>query len=163
MSDQSVNSQELKTLVHDYRDSILRLAYAYLKNHHDAEDVAQDVFVAFLRSHPSFPHDGAKKSWLMTVTANKCRNILTSAWKKRSVPLTEDLSYLQEEDLNVLSFVLALDEHYRIPIHLYYYEGYSIEEIAKIIGANPSTVGTRLARGRKLLKNKLGEDYYEEE
>ena len=163
MSDRPVNSQELRTLVHDYRDSILRLAYAYLKNHHDAEDIAQDVFVAFLRSRPSFPNDGAKKSWLMTVTANKCRNVLTSAWKKRNVPLMEDLSYLPKEDFDVISFVLSLDERYRIPIHLYYYEGYSIGEIAEIIGTNPNTVGTRLARGRKLLKNKLGEDYYEEE
>lgn len=163
MGDRSVNSQELRTLVHDYRDSILRLAYAYLKNHHDAEDVAQDVFVAFLRSRPSFSDNAAKKSWLMTVTANKCKNVLNSAWKKRNVPLTEDLSYLPQKDFDVLSFVLSLDERYRIPIHLYYYEEYSIGEIAAIIGANPATVGTRLARGRKLLKNKLGEDYYEEE
>lgn len=162
MNNRPVNSEDLRKLVLDYQGSILKLAYAYLKNHHDAEDVAQDVFVAYIKSSPLFKNETARKAWFMQVTANKCKNVLSSAWKKRNVSLTDDLSYLPQESRDVLSFVLSLDERYRIPIHLYYYEGYSIEEIGKILNTSPNTVGTRLARGRKLLKNKLGDDYYED-
>ncbi len=161
MSDSKARSEEIRSVVERYRDSILRLAFTYLKDRAEAEDTAQEVFVTYIGKAPSFSSEKKRKAWLMQVTANKCRNLLSSAWKKRTVSLSDDLSYLPPENAGVIEYVFALDEKYRIPIHLHYYEGYSIEEIAKIMRAKPATVGTWLARGRQLLKNMIGEDYYD--
>lgn len=162
MEENDVRVEEFGRLISDYRDSVLRLAFAYLKNRYDAEDVTQDVFVAYIRKSPVFRNRKAEKAWFMQVAANKCKNILTSSWRKRTVELTEELSYLPSNEFEILECVLSLDEKYRIPLHLFYYEDYTIEEIAKITEMNPSTVGTRLARGRKILKKVWKEDCYEQ-
>lgn len=154
-------SQEIDGIVNTYRDSILRLSYAYLKDIHEAEDVAQEVFVAYIKSAPAIKNEQKRKAWLLKVTANKCKNLLASARLKNNVELKDELFYLPEDDLNVIEYVYALKEKYRIPIHLYYYEGYSIAEIAKLLDVPPATVGTRLSRARKLLKTALGDDYNE--
>lgn len=95
------------------------------------------------------------------MTANMSKNKLKSAWLRKTQTLTEDISYLPDEEAELISFVLALDERYRIPIHLFYYEGYRIEEIAALTGSKAATVGTRLARGRAQLKDMLGDDFDE--
>lgn len=148
----------IKETVQTYSAVILRLAYAYLKNSADAEDIAQEVFVAYMRKRPRFDCEAKKKAWLLKVTANKCKNVLKSAWNRRA-GMPCDLSYLPEQDANVISLMLSLEEKYRIPMHLHYYEGYAINEIAKLLGAKPATVGTWLSRGRSLLRTVLeGED-----
>lgn len=73
--------------------------------------------------------------------------------------MTEDISYLPAEESVLLQAVLALEEKYRLPIHLHYYEGYSLEEIAALLRVRPGTVGSWLSRGREKLKQALKEDY----
>lgn len=149
--------KEIRDIVRTYSAGILRLAYAYLKNSADAEDIAQEVFIAYLKKRPRFDCEAKKKAWMLKVTANKCRNLLKSPWNKRA-QMPDNLSCMPEQDARTLSAVLSLDEKYRIPIHLHYYEGYAINEIAELLGAKPATVGTWLARGRSLLKSILEED-----
>lgn len=144
-----------------YSRSIQSLAYAYLKNKQDAEDVAQDVLITYLTKSPTFVSAQKEKAWLITVAANRCKSLLRSNRKKEQ-PLPEDLSYLPKEEYDVMTAMLKLDAKYRLPLHLFYYEGYSIAEIGKILKCRPSTVGSWLARGREKIKNELGEDYFEE-
>jgi RNA polymerase sigma factor (sigma-70 family) len=144
-----------------HQASILRLAYAYVKNRHDAEDMAQEVFLAFLANSPRFSNDAQVRAWLIKVTCNKCRDFLKSFWHRRTVTLPEDLGYLPKTASNLIHQICALEEKYRLPLHLFYYEGYSIQEIAGLLGCSPSTVGTRLDRGRKQLRAALGDDYDE--
>lgn len=152
---------DIKETVAKYRDSILRFAYAYLGNRADAEDIAQEVFIAYMEKTPICETEEKKKAWLMQVTANKCKNVLSSVWKKRVVDLPDDLAYMPRQNAYIIRFVLSLDKKYRIPIHLFYYEGYSIEEIARLMNARTATVGTWLARGRKQLRDLIGDDYFE--
>jgi len=139
-----------------YSQSLIKIAFAFLKNTADAEEVAQDVFLAYLQKRPAFENGEHEKAWLIRTTINKSKNMLKAGWFRSRNPLPEDLSYLPEEEIDVLQAVLDLDKKYRIPIHLHYYEGYSIQEIATILEAKPATVGTWLARGRALLKKKIG-------
>jgi RNA polymerase sigma-70 factor (ECF subfamily) len=139
-----------------YSQSLIKIAFAYLKNIADAEEVAQDVFLAYLQKRPVFASGEHEKAWLIRTTINKSKNMLKAGWFRSRNPVPEDLSYLPKEESEVLQAVLALDKKYRIPIHLHYYEGYSIQEIATILQAKPATVGTWLARGRLLLKEKIG-------
>ena len=161
MDNSSARNDDISKIVMTYRDSILRLAYAYLKNHAEAEDVAQEVFVAYIKKLPICESEAKRKAWLMQVTANKCKNLLASAWRKLTVSMTDDRSYMPPENAYVIEYIFTLEEKYRIPIHLFYYEGYSIDEIARLMNAKPATVGTWLARGRQLLRKMIGDDYYE--
>jgi RNA polymerase sigma-70 factor (ECF subfamily) len=154
------NSYELNESVRRaldlYSQSLIKIAFTYLKNIADAEEVTQEVFVAYLQKRPVFESSEHEKAWLIRTTINKSKNMLKTGWFKSRNPVPEDLSYLPKEESEVLQAVLALDKKYRIPIHLHYYEGYSIQEIAVIMQAKPATVGTWLARGRLLLKEKIG-------
>lgn len=146
----------LTDAVCNFSSTVARAAFAYLKNTADAEDITQEVFLTLLEKRPSFENEEHLKAWLIRVAVNKSKNALKSSWFSRTQPLYEALPALSAEENETLSCVLSLDEKYRIPIHLFYYEGYSIEEIAGILHLKPATVGTRLARGRARLKHMLG-------
>ncbi len=148
---------DLELAIREYGHRVQSLAFVYLKNKFDAEDAAQEVFLTYLRRAPHFLTAQKEKSWLMTVTANKCRDMLR-AKHREELPLTEDLSYLPPGESDVLRAVLELEEIYRVPIHLHYYEGYSIREIAALLRVRPGTVGSRLSRGREILKKRLGDE-----
>lgn len=154
------NSYELNESVRraldQYSQSMIKIAFTYLKNIADAEEVAQDVFLAYLQKRPVFESSEHEKAWLIRTTINKSKNMLKTGWFKSRNPVPENLSYLPKEENEVLQAVLALDKKYRIPIHLHYYEGYSIQEIAAIMRTKSATVGTWLARGRLILKEKIG-------
>lgn len=154
-------SEAISIIVHTYSTSVLRFAYSYVKNRSDAEDIAQDVFITYIQKAPDFDHEMQRKAWIMSVTSNKCKDYLKSSWKKRVTSMPENLGYLPREESTLISYVYSLDEKYRIPIHLYYFEGYSVEEIARITGNKSATVATWLSRGRALLKTKIGDDFCE--
>ena len=139
-----------------HHPSILRLAYAYVRNTHDAEDIAQEVFLRYFRAAPVFGSSEHEKAWLLRVTINHCKNLLKSGYRQKQQPMPEIFGGTSPEDSALLDEVLALEEMYRLPIHLHYYEGYSLKEIGEILGELPGTIGTRLARGREQLKQSLG-------
>ena len=137
-----------------YKDDVYRLAVSYTRSIADAEDVCQTVFLKLMEQRNIQP--GREKAWLMQVTANECRSLLRSHWWKRTEPLDEKIPKPSRED-GLLREVMALEPKYRTVVYLYYYEGYSVEEIGKLLKTNPSTVSTRLARGRSKLKEELKE------
>ncbi|SFJ21185.1 RNA polymerase sigma-70 factor, ECF subfamily [Paenibacillus sp. UNC496MF] len=156
MYDSSELNESVQRALDRYSQSLIKIAFAYLKNIADAEEVAQDVFLAYLQKRPVFDSDEHEKAWLIRTAINKSKNMLKAGWFRNRNPVPEDLSYLPKEENEVLQAVLSLEKKYRIPIHLHYYEGYSIQEIAAIMQAKPATVGTWLARGRLLLRKKIG-------
>ena len=153
--------EKFHKLISKYSARIIRIAFTYVKNMADAEDIAQDVFLAYLTANVLFLSEEHDKAWLIRVTVNKSKNYIKAHWFRERTPLPEDLSYLPEEENEALSAVLELDVKYRLPIHLFYYESYSLKEIADILHTNPATIGTRLARARAILKKKLGGIDYE--
>ena len=159
--DKAVNDF-IKLAVSKHSTIVARTAFSYLKNVSDAEDISQEVFLALLQKQPNFESEEHLKAWLIRVAINKCKNYLKSSWFKNKCELVEDLPYMPKEESDVLDAVLGLKTKYRIPIHLYYYEGYSIKEISEILEEPTATVGTRLARGRKQLKKIIGGDICEE-
>lgn len=147
----------IRSVLEKYSSCVVKLSYTYVQNICDAEDVAQDVFLALIKRNKPFDSEEHEKAWLLRTAINKSRNYLKSGWVKRTVSL-EDSGEAVEDDVSggeeseVLEAVLALPEKYRTPIHLFYYDGYSINEIAEILHKKPATVGTLLARGRERLK-----------
>lgn len=151
---------DLERVIAQYGRSVQSLAFSYLRNRYDAEDVAQEVFITYLQKAPVFENSQKEKSWLMTVTVNRCKSFLRNI-RRLEEPLPDDLSYLPKTEMDLMNAMLRLDERYRLPLHLYYYEGYSISEISTLLRCPVATIGSRLVRGREKLKKELGEDYYE--
>ena len=151
-------NERARELVDRYADTILRLSYTYLKNTHDAQDICQDVLVKLLAEPRTFECPDHERAWVLRVTANACKDLLKSAWRKRTCGLNESLEVPapEAEDGTVLAAVNALPPRYRAVIYLYYYEGYQAAEIGQILGIPTATVHTRLARGRAKLRELLG-------
>ena len=150
----------LESAIMKYGHRIQSLAFVYLKNRFDAEDVAQEVFLTYFRKAPRFSCPEKEKAWLMKVTVNRCKSLLRTK-SREELPLTDEIAYLPPEENEVMQAVLSLDEKYRTAIHLHYYEGYSLEEIAKLLQVRAGTVGSWLSRGRERLKQILKEDYFD--
>ena len=146
---------EFTELLQKYSSMLLRIAFSNVKNLQDAQDIAQEVFISVLTKRPQFDSEEHEKAWLIRVTINRCKNHVKSFWNRHTEGLSEDLSYLPKEETGVMQAVLALPQNYRNVIHLHYYEGYSINEIAELLHKKPATVGTWLARGRAALKKSL--------
>lgn len=147
----------IEKAVKTYSKSMLNAAYALLGSVPDAEDAVQDAFVKYIQKAPDFKSADHEKAWLLRVTINISKNMLKAKGRK-NLPIYEDIPYEQNNN-EVLQCVMSLEEKYRTIIHLYYYEDYSIKEIASILSLPRATVGTRLSRGRNILKTMLKGDF----
>ena len=147
----------IEKAVKTYSKSMLNAAYSLLGSVPDAEDAVQDAFLKYIQKAPDFKSADHEKAWLLRVTINICKNMLKASGRK-NVPICEDIPYEQNNN-EVLQCVMSLEEKYRTIIHLYYYEDYSIKEIASILSLPRATVGTRLSRGRNILKTMLKGDF----
>ena len=155
---------EAEALLDAYGNSILRLAYSYLHNQSDAEDILQETLLRFLQAAPSFESEAHKKAWLLRVAANLSKNRIAYNKLRRVEELNEELAAENREDLAfVWEAVKALPAKYSEVIHLFYYEGYPTAQIARILCKNEATVRSALRRGRAKLKEQLKEAYDFEE
>ena len=141
-------------------DSILRLAYSYLHNRSDAEEVLQDTLVRLFQNQPSFESRDHEKAWLLRVAANLSKNRLAYNKRRAADALQDTLAAEEREDLSfVWEAVKALPPNYRDVIHLFYCEGYSTAQIAESLDRKETTVRSSLSRGRQKLRDILKEDY----
>ena len=147
---------EVIRLFEAYSEDVFRLALSYLQNRHDAEDICQSVFMKLL-SYKKPLGCGKEKAWLLTCTANACKDHLKSFWRRNTVELDDTIVFLNESDKELWTVVNSLAPKYRIVVHLYYYEGYSQAEIAKILKISETAVQTRMSRAREQLKEVLKE------
>lgn len=159
-SAESRTDQMAAEALNTYGNAILRCAYSYLHNMADAEEILQDTLLKLLTAAPSFESEEHKKAWLLKVAANLSKNRIEYNALRDCDELDESLAAEGREDLSfVWEAVKQLPTQYREVIHLHYYEGYSTEEMAKILGRNPSTIRSDLRRGREKLKSVLKEAY----
>lgn len=157
-----VEEQEKKRIFEQYKDMLYRIAFSYLRSHADAEDAVQETFLRYLRTEQKFKEQEHEKAWFIRVTINICHDMSKSAWMQRIVSVEEipegemksfQVPYVEPDEM--LWRVLKLPITYRNPLYLFYYEDYSIKEIATILNMQENTVKTRLRRGRELLKEKI--------
>lgn len=145
------------------KNDVYRLAYSYTRNKIDAEDITQKTFIKLYKNFDKLDMDTIK-NWILKVTSNECKNFLLTPWKARVISLTneKDKIILQNEYLELSESLKKIPKKYRIPIHLFYFYGYKIKEIAEILTLNQESVKTRLKRGKELLKKEM-EKYENEE
>jgi len=152
--------EEIGLLLDNYGDSILRLSFSYLHNMEDAEEMLQDTLIKYMNKAPEFRSEEHRKAWLLSVCANLSKNKLDYNKIRETSDLNDELIQEDREDLSfVWDAVKALPTKYRMPIHLFYQEGYQTAEISKILKVNESTIRSHLKRGRDMLKEILKEEY----
>lgn len=156
---EAVNRQAERMLT-GYGNSILRLAYSYLHNLSDAEEVLQDTLIQFLKTAPALDGPKHEKAWLLRVAANLSKNRLDYNRVRRADELDEELIAEEREDLSFIwEAVKALPAAQREAVHLFYHEGFTTAEIGKLLGRREATVRSDLRRGRANLKEVLKEAY----
>lgn len=141
-----------------YGPMVYRLAYAMVRSRHDADDVFQEVFLRYHRAAPAFETEEHQKAWLLKVTANCAKSLRAAPWRRRTVPLEDVYAYADPAESAVDGALAQLPAKYRAVVHLYYYEGYQTEEIARILDRSPSAVRSQLTRARQKLKELLKEE-----
>lgn len=160
-----LTDKELAEIYRRHADRVYRLCYIYMNNPVDAEDAVQTVFLKLIRSRAVFRDEEHEKAWLTVTTRNYCKDLVKHWWRTRRV----DLRALPEVPSwdggepsgQALARLLSLPEKYKTVLYLYYFEEYSVKEIAVLLKINESTIQTRLARGRKRLKIDMGGDFLE--
>ncbi len=143
-----------------YIDMIFRVAYSYTKSREDAEDVCQDTLLKLYATDTVFQSEEHVRRWLIRVAVNACKTLFRSPWR-RMEPIEEyaqSLGFVQEDHSELFTAVMALDRKYRLPLYLYYYEGYSVREIGALLALPEKTVSTRLFRARARLRAVLEEE-----
>lgn len=147
-----------------YYSVCYRVAFTLVKNRADAEDIAQETLLRLMLYEPQFSCREHEKAWMLRTAINLGKDLLKSKWHKTTVGIEavpkEERAYFQVpyiENDDTLFTVLELPERYRNCLYLFYYEDYSIREIAGVLEMPENTVKTNLKRGREALKEKLSE------
>lgn len=162
MSFRSCQPEDFEAFLTRHETAIYRTALAVTGNESDAKDVVQEVFLRAYTKAPEFESPEHETAWLTRVTVNLCRSVLRSPWRKRTQSLTDSYPAARPEQRVLLEYILRLPAKYRIAIHLFYYDGYSVKEIAELTGQKESSVRSILTRARQRLKAILTEESYEE-
>ncbi|MDD3361630.1 MAG: sigma-70 family RNA polymerase sigma factor [Hespellia sp.] len=157
---------QTEELMEKYKDNLFAVAFNICKSQADADDVVQDTFLQYHTTDKQFESEQHIKAWLIRVTINKSKNKMTAFWRRHSDNLDdyiETLAFETPESENLLEQVMSLKEKYRIVIHLFYYEDYSVREISEILNVSESNVKVRLTRGRTMLKRLLKEEWNDDD
>ena len=156
---------ETQALAETYRDRLFAAAFQVCGNAADAEDAAQEALLRYHISEKQFESEQHIRAWLLRVAINCAKNVSRSFFRRNMVPLEDYMDSLEfdsGESREIFREVMNLPETYRLVIHLYYYEDYSVAEIGRILGLTESNVKVRLSRGRQKLKKALQEVWDDE-
>lgn len=152
-----------------YYSDVYHYMLVMLKDSSEAQDAVQETFYRYLRSGKIFEDEKAGKAYIYRTALNVCKNIWRSSWFTKRVSADDDRILDKNQDercetdreaaIDLVSAIKAVPVHYRDILHLYYFVGLSVKEIAELRGLNEATVKTRLSRGREKIRKELGDQY----
>ena len=152
--------EEVASLYRRHVGMVYQICLMLLKNVPDAEDAVQTVFRKLLEYGRTLQGPEHEKAWLIVTARNECKNQLRHWWRTRraDAETLDALAWEQPADGELWDMILRLPEHEKTALYLHYYQGYSTNETAELMGKNPSTVRSWLFRARRRLKDLLEED-----
>lgn len=152
------NDEDIENTINEYADLLYRTSFLILRNRADVEDIVQETFYKYMTTEMAFDSDNHKRAWLLKVSQNKCKDLLRSNKIRAYVPYEEveesliSKTGVEKKDIEELLKIEELDYKYKSVIMLYYYEEYSIEEVANILDLSVVAVKKRLQRAREKVK-----------
>lgn len=153
-----MDNEQLTRNIKEYGDMVYRVAYNFVKNPVDSEDIVQETFLKLYRCGKIFENEEHIKAWLIRVAANHAKNHIRSTHISCRVELDENIPAPQSNDYGLSAAMDSISEKYGIVIYLHYFEGYGTREIASLLRLTESNVKARLKRGREKLKAFLTEE-----
>lgn len=154
-------NEEIEEIYTNYADMVYRISFLALQNAAEAEDAVQTVFLRLMQYQKPFDSGEHLKAWLIVTAKNVCRDVLKSFWRKKTTAMDGVPEQICRDGAagETYAAVMALPEKYRILLYLYYFEGYSTQELAALLGVNHSTVRSRLCTARRKLKLFIEEEH----
>lgn len=157
----SLRTKLIEEIVRRYAKMIFGLAFHHTGNRADADDIFQEVCLRLLRdANAPLTDEKHLKAYLIRVTVNLCKDLHKSAWRKRTEPLDDHIRDINPQSESIIEEVMRLKSFYRDVIYLYYYQEYSVKEIAELLEKKENTVFSALRRARLKLKDILEEEGY---
>lgn len=152
-----MSEAEFERLIGLYSGTVYRTAYCRTGSAADAEDIMQETFLRLYTLELAFENDEHIKAWLIKTAANLGKNLMKSGWYRLSEPITakteeRPAKETKSREEGILPLILKLKPKNRLALYMHYYEGYSVREIAAVLGEKESAVTSRLLRARKQLK-----------
>jgi len=150
------NDDRIGVALQKYSDMVYRICFIYLRNSPDIDDVFQEVFLKLLQKNLPFESEDHEKAWLIRVTINQCKDVVKGFWWK-NINLVENVELPSKDSAGneLLQVVLLLPQKYKDVIYLYYYEEYTVPQMAKLLNRNENTIYSNIHRAKELLKQKL--------
>ncbi len=154
MDERQARDERFVRAVRENRASMFRVARTMLRSNADAEDAVSEATVSAYAHIAALRNWDTVRAWLMRITVNACHQTLRR--RKREQPVDDSafaaIPAREADPMGVFAYVERLDAKYSVPLTMFYSEDMRIEEIAGALRIPLGTVGSRLARGRKLLK-----------
>ena len=156
-------------VIEAYQSTVYGIALTRTRSRTDADDIYQEVFLAYFRRNPAFREEEHRKAWLINTTINCTKKHLRQR-RRAGIPMgnfpmeelpEEAVAFNAPEETALFDALSALPEPYRSALHLFYFEDMSTESIAKVLGQRPGAVRMRLSRGRALLWEQLKGEYFD--
>lgn len=166
MNDTFVQNESIEALIQRYKGTIYGVALSYTSNRADADDIFQEVFLIYYKSHPQFNDEEHRKAWLIRTTINCSLRVVQSTYHKRVIPMDQNemdegsFQFRTKEENAVYIALQQLPEKYRTVLQLFYFADMSIESIGDALNLKNSTVKVQLMRGREMMKKILKEEGY---
>lgn len=160
------NDKLLSQLIQDYATDLKRIAYLYVNDMAECEDIIQEVFIACFQNLSNYRHEASYKTWLIRITINKCKDY-RKRWSVKSLLYKSEVrpvktndsaeeQYLQGLHSNeIIKQISMLSAKYKEVLILYYYQEMTMSEISEVLGIKLNTVKSRMLRGKELLQLKL--------
>ena len=145
-------------IVRTYADMVYRIAYRYVKNSIDTDDVFSEVFLAYFKKERTFESEEHRKAWLIRVTINCAKDLLGQRAQLQQLheeTLSDQTARDADTYMDLYKAIEELRPEYREVIKLYYLDDLSVKEIAQILNKNENTIKTQLFRARDTLKSVL--------
>lgn len=169
ITQEKINMEEV---ISEHKDLVYRVAFEYLRNKSDADDICQEVFLIYWNKKPMFESEQHRKAWLIRVTINKCNNLWKMPWNRKRVSVEEEEMEFISGKVSENGFAERMSDYVTIQqalgqlsgkeralVYLFYYEEYKVEDIAKLLSISQSAAYVRLNRVRKKLHKLLKGDY----
>ena len=154
-----MTKEEFEARIIGMQDTLYRVSATLLKQPCDREDAIQECIYKALRKRDSLREDRFMQSWVTRILINECYSIHRRAkWERPSEQLPEPPPMPgPDADPEVFRILFSLNEKLRLPMVLHYVEGYSVDEVARIMRIPTGTVKSRLARAREKMHKEMKE------
>ena len=151
-------NEDIEPVIRRYSDMLFRMCFLILKNEQDVKDVLQETFIRYLTKKPVFQAEEQRKTWLIKVSQNKCKEFLRFHKRhsytpleevENSVMITDGIGYESRETMAV---IWNLEPKLKSVVILYYLEGYSVKKTAELLSISEAAAKKRLQRAREKMQ-----------